>query len=350
MKFDDNSTRDNNRRPLNLHRPEVEKLLPSYFQRDYPNLIKLLNEYYDWMDSDGQPSRQIRDMYKSRDATQVPDDLLQFLEDELLLGQAYFGGFLNKREAIKFSNLLFRSKGTKYSIQQFFRGFFGTDPDIIYPKENIFKVGPQIDYNLDSNNDAGGQIKEAASTIGPESLKYITDDKLYQVLSILIKTDIPFNDWRDVYKLFVHPAGVYIGSQIQIVSANEVGLPTEQDDYGDPIETTVKVLSEAELDITARDDITFLNQIDHDADGRVRQITNQMFAAYKDLTLEQLGQGYNYGSFLSPNSPTFDANSQDSDLTFSDSAYADAGIYEDALIKSPTFDLHVYDTEYDSAT
>jgi hypothetical protein len=217
----DKTLLDNKRNNLNLHRSEVKKLLPAYFQDDYPKLIRLLELYYEWLDKQDGFEDKIHRLNEKRDVTIVSESLLEFLEDELLLGNAYFGGFLNKREAIKFSNLLYRSKGTKYSIEQFFRGFFGVDPVIIYPKESIFKVGPEIDYELNATNTNGEQIKQPASTLGPESFKYITDDKLYQVLSILIRVNIPIDQWVDVYKLFAHPAGFYIGSEVLIEVVNE---------------------------------------------------------------------------------------------------------------------------------
>ena len=66
----------------------------------------------------------------------------------------------------KYSNTLYRSKGTKYSIQQFFRTFFGIDPEIIYTKKNVFKVG------------------ETDSFIGDQSQRFLTNDKLYQTFAI----------------------------------------------------------------------------------------------------------------------------------------------------------------------
>jgi hypothetical protein len=193
----DKTLLDNNRRALNLMRDEVKNVLPDYFKADNPNLITFLEKYYQFMDSDNNPSKVIQDLYKNRDLTQVPDNLLTFIEDELLLGQAYFEGFLNKREAAKFSNILYRSKGTLYTIQQFFRAFFGEDPDVVYTKENVFIVGD--------------------SRIGAESLRYITNDQLYQTLAILIRIGIPINKWRDVYKLFAHPAGFYLGGEVQLI-------------------------------------------------------------------------------------------------------------------------------------
>jgi len=139
----------------------VEQVLPDYFKADYPKLIKLLEAYNQFEDSDQSPARLVHDVITARDITANDLSLLSFIEDELLLGQSYFEGFTNKRAAAKFSNNLYRSKGTLYSIQQFFRTFFGVTPDVRYTKEDRFMVG------------------EDASRIGFDSQKFLTDDKLY---------------------------------------------------------------------------------------------------------------------------------------------------------------------------
>ena len=184
----------------------VDSILPGFFQDEYPKLVSLLKHYYDFQHTDDSPAKMIPDLFLNRDITQTDLELLSYIEDELLLGQSYFEGFKDKRAAAKYSNQLYRAKGTKFSIEQFFRIFFGVDPDIIYTKENVFKVG------------------EEKSTIGDENQKYLTDNKLYQTFALLVKTDISFKEWKEPYKLFAHPAGMFIGSEVQIVSAVEDAL------------------------------------------------------------------------------------------------------------------------------
>jgi len=272
MSTNDKTLLDNNRTDLSFLRSDIGNVLPDHFKTDYPNLIKLFEAYYEWMESADNPSGKIKRLNSSRDATQVPVDLLQYLEDELLLGQAYFGGFINKREAIKFSNTLYRSKGTKYSIEQFFRGFFGEDPQIIYPKDNVFKVGPAIDYDLSDVNGNGQQIKTQASVIGPESRKFITDDKLYQVLSVLIRIGIPLNEWVDTYKLFVHPAGVFLGAELLLELVNTDGLQIQQSEIIDEPDELLLVELEAELGVTADTSETLLLR---DSDLGIVRITTE---------------------------------------------------------------------------
>ena len=53
----------------------------------------------------------------------------------------YFEGFRNKREAADYSSTLYKSKGTKYSIEQFFRVFYNSFVEVKHTKENVFIVG-----------------------------------------------------------------------------------------------------------------------------------------------------------------------------------------------------------------
>lgn len=347
----DKTLKDINRTDVSFKKADIKNVLPEYFQEEFPNLITLLEKYYEWLDSDGSATDLINNLYNNRDATSTPESQLINLEDELLLGNSYFDGFQNKREAVKFSNLLYRSKGTKYSIEQFFRGFFGIDPLISYPKNNIFRVGPTVDFGLDSNNTSGFQVAEEASVLGSESLKFLTDDKRYQILSILIKTDIPIGVWRDVYKLFVHPAGMYLASELVITAANTVGIPTIQDEAGAGIGEFVGTAATAAASLTGDADITFINRDNYVDSNLYRQTSEQSIEQLKDITIEQLTTGQtSYQQLLTPNSITFDESDgggtiRDHSLmsdTYYDSAETSvAGIF--------TFDQHKYSTSFDSA-
>jgi len=224
----DKTLRDINRRPLSvLDKKQVTGILPEYFQSDYPKFTSFLEAYYDYADSDISPSRLIDELFLSRDITQIDIDLLSFIEDELLLGQQYFEGFRNKREAADYSSTLYKSKGTKYGIEQFFRVFFNSFAEVKYTKENQFIVGNVHDLEKEKANHNAGispyapEILISASRIGPDDQRYITDDKLYQKYALLIKSTLPIDTWRDIYKLFVHPAGMYVAGEVQIVSIAE---------------------------------------------------------------------------------------------------------------------------------
>ena len=193
----DDTLRDDNRRELAFPTGrDVEKVLPDHFKTEYPKLVSFLKEYFHFEDSDGSPSRLVNDLFYARDINQVDESLLSYIEDELLLGQAYFEGFLDKRTAAKFSHNLYSTKGTKFSIQQFFRMFYGIDVEVDYPKKDVFTVG--------------------SSNIGADSIKFLTNNELYQTFAIRIISELSQATWERPYKLFVHPAGMFVGSEVRL--------------------------------------------------------------------------------------------------------------------------------------
>jgi hypothetical protein len=195
---------DIGRREPNIREYVVEDALSQHIVESYPKFVSFLQEYFKFEETVESPSHLIQELFYTRDVTQTDLELLSYIEDELLLGQAYFEGFTDKRAAAKYSSTLYKSKGTKYSIQQFFRTFFNVDPDVVYTKRQIFNVGESI--------------------IGAESQRYLTDDKLYQQYALLIKTELSVSQWRKPYKLFVHPAGMYLGAEVQLVGQFDLNI------------------------------------------------------------------------------------------------------------------------------
>ena len=278
---------DNNRRNLSFQdNHPVKEVLPKFFLDEYPKLVSFLEAYYEYEDKPESPARLIHELFVNRDITATDLELLSFIEDELLLGQQYFEGFDNKRAAAKYSNTLYRSKGTLYSIQQFFRTFFSISPDVVYTKKNIFVVGE--------------------SEIGAESQKFLTDDKLYQKYALLVKASIPISEWKEAYKLFAHPAGMYIGGEVQIVTNNTDDILTMPNvvigEDADPVVTsTAFITPTAELDITG---------VVYQGDSGFRMNLNYMVDSYADIPLEALDRQYDtLAEWLGVNSPTFDEDS-----------------------------------------
>lgn len=198
---------DKNRRLYNLRQMQVENVLPEHFAAYYPKFISLLEKYYEWQETQNSVEL-INHLFASRDINETDFTLLSYIEDELLLGDAYFEGFgdneTEKRAAANFSNVLFRSKGTKFAIEWFFRSFYNVDAEVLYPKENVF------------------QVSDINSTLGPSSLRYLTDDKLYQTYALLVRVGIPISKWKDVFKLFSHPAGMYLGGEVLLSDVKNI--------------------------------------------------------------------------------------------------------------------------------
>ena len=237
----DRTLRDIGRRELSLTGSLVSDVLPDYFKEDNPTIVTFLEKYYNTLDSDHDFSTagkqvfsqrqyvangsgtdsavglvpyiwdsdrnfgyQLQNLPLLRDIQQTDNENLTFIEDELLLGQNFIEGTLDPnsiRTGSELSNNFYRSKGTKFGIERFFNLFHPdvVDPEIVYGKDLVMKVGDEI---------------------GPESGKYITDDKIYQFWGLLIRIGKSTSEWMDLYKLFAHPAGMYVAGEVVIEGKN----------------------------------------------------------------------------------------------------------------------------------
>ena len=195
----DKTLSDIGRRELDFTGNQIAEALPEWFREDNPKLITLFDKYYENLDSDGNFGHQLHTIPTLRDISQTAKSNITFIEDELLLGQNYVEGILDTRTGAELSNNFYRSKGTKFGIERFFKMFFNEVPEVIYGKDLVMKVG---------------------DTIGPETGLRITDPTIYQFWGILIKSGLGSSDWLELYKLFAHPAGMYVGAEVTISTAN----------------------------------------------------------------------------------------------------------------------------------
>jgi hypothetical protein len=280
---------------------EVFDALPSHFDDKYPQLTKFLQTYQSSLEQDDNPATDIQKLLVARDIVQTKTEFLTFIASELLLGKPYFETFNDKRSALQYSNLLYRSKGTEFSIKQFFRIFYNVDIEVDYGRDSVFNIGEvnkeTLEYegaglatgnNFDftfpnaqlivSIEDSAGEFRQLtegseylvdfanqvvntipSSNIDPTdaSLTYfsstgfipqgkrlrivsnrrvhttigadvtdkrITDNEFFQLYGLLISTPVSVSIWRDAYKTFVHPAGMFLSGQVELSSVFDMGL------------------------------------------------------------------------------------------------------------------------------
>lgn len=191
------------RRNLALHKNKVREVLPEHFIAQYPDLITFLEKYYQYLDSDQtiNADQQIKGLFGVRDLHSTSTDNLNRIFKEIGLGLANTTYFQDPVFSARLISIFHRVKGSLYSVEAFFKAFYGIDAEISYPKRNIFIVGE--------------------SQIGPESLRFIQDGALYQIFSILIKSELPSSVWRELFKEFAQPAGFYLGSEVVIVGVSD---------------------------------------------------------------------------------------------------------------------------------
>lgn len=215
---------------VKLHNSQVSELLPDFFDSEYPLLVKFLERYYAYTKEDDSISYEakIKELFDLRDITTTELDALDYLLREVGSGvdHTIFPEEIREERARLSARLLakfYRTKGTQNSAEQFFKMFFNEDVEVSYPKQNIFYL-----------NDKPGN-----SLIGPESVKFITDNRRYQIFSILLKTGLSSVDYDSLYKKFVHPAGFYLASE---VATKGVSSLDTQGEGTDPLETPYLLL------------------------------------------------------------------------------------------------------------
>tara|TARA_A100001388_G_scaffold227486_1_gene178866 strand:+ start:11272 stop:12234 length:963 start_codon:yes stop_codon:yes gene_type:complete len=311
------------RRPYNFLDRKVRDALPEHFTTDYPKFITFLEKYYDFLDSDGASSfdHNLRALFQLRDTQSIPDNFLPNLISEIAAGNTG-DNFTDANFYAQRIHELHRTKGTRFSIEEFFRAFFQVNADVEFPKKDIFTLG----------HDSSGPL----SKIGPESNKFIRNNALYQIFSILIKSPLSQSTWLELYKKFVHPAGFYIaGSVVTDVEASISPL-APLSIFDSSVGPTL--VSEVIEDVVAP--FTQLTAL-FDSDGTTfRSRLDEKVSEYQALTAQELEKFYsNVDEITTAKSFTFD----DSDVR--DSA---GGSTPDFSLDVETMDNEQFDSSFNS--
>jgi hypothetical protein len=284
------------RRSKNFNVRKVREALPEFYTTEFPTLVTFLEKYYDFLDSaDGTHAfgDDTRRIFATKDIRETPEDRLDNLITEISGGLKSGDIFSDARYAATRLSELTKLKGSRFSMEEFFRLFFQQKAEVEYGKESIFFIG------------------DSASQIGVESLKFIQNDELYQTFGLLIKTGISVNNWSELYKKYVHPAGFYFAGQV-ISDAEAVNPVLAPLSIFDSSYTTV--ISEATAPVQGL--FTQPTTLVESDGGLVRQSNlNELVSDYGNLSLDQLNTTYHtLRQVITPNSFTFDDSSiRDSD-------------------------------------
>mgnify|MGYP001156786876 CR=1 FL=1 len=309
-----------NRRPRNFLRRSVRDALPEHFTQDYPKFITFLEKYYDYLDSDGASSfnHELKKIYQVRDTQETSSKLLKNLIQEIAAGNTG-ENFNDPNFYAQRIHELHRTKGSRFSIEEFFRAFFQVDAEVVYPKNDIFTIG----------HDSAGPL----SRIGAESNKFIRNNALYQVFSILIKSSLSQSTWLELYKKFVHPAGFYVGGEVvtDVEATGTLSAPLSIFDSAN-----LPVISEASGIAAAP--FTQATALFDSADGTTFRVRlDERISEYQSLTSQELEKFYsNVGEIITPKSFTFDDD---------DSA---GGVRPDFSLDLETMDNEQFDSSFNS--
>jgi len=285
-----------NRRALTVGKPAVSETLPDWFTEDNAQLITLLEKYYDFLDdSSGDQSfgTAIRDLHHVRDSQAVQEKYLDEIIKEIGNGLQTSAFFQKPRLMVKLLSEFYRVKGSLVSVEGFFRGFFGEQVTIEYPKDNIFIV--------------------SESQIGYDSQRFIIDNGIYQTFSILVKIGLSVQDYESLYKRFVHPAGFHFAGQVLAESEAALDLAgytgVDSDEIRQNDISGLRLVSDASLG-TASPTIQLTGLVDSSDGTTFRASLDELVSEYtgdSSITAQRLDGYYaNVVELFTPNSFTFD--------------------------------------------
>ena len=277
------------RLPLNIISDKTKEVLPEYFVTEYPDLVKFLDIYYEFMEKDDEGfSYIIQGLYQVKDIDSVQLAQLDSIFREIGNNRQSADFFANPRFVAKVIASFYKAKGSKISAEGFFKAFFGEEANIIYPKRDIFIVNE--------------------SAIGPDSVKYIQDAQRYQIHSILIQSGLPVSKWRDLFKLFVHPAGWYLSGDVAVESTIQLGLGVMPEVLLDSAAGLSTFEETANVNFGVHNYISRIVIDDTDTDLFAERISlTRIVDTFLNVELSVLNNEYNtLIEMIDENSPTFD--------------------------------------------
>lgn len=127
----------------------IDEQAPKYIADEFPNFIKLMEYYYEFLEQEGNSYDAIRNMKKHLNINSDSDLLLDsFIDQYIPKLPPYMDA--DTKLVIKNIRHLYKNKGNEDSFKFLFRILFNEDVDIYYPKEDIFKLsdGEWSDNNI----------------------------------------------------------------------------------------------------------------------------------------------------------------------------------------------------------
>jgi hypothetical protein len=127
--------------------PKIEKTISNFVQNQFPqfyqeegeNFILFVKTYFEWMETEGQPIREARQLFEYRDIDTTIERFLEYFQKKYLYGIP-FNIIANKRFLLKHILNVYRSKGTIQGYKLLFRLIYNEDVDVYLPGKDVLRV------------------------------------------------------------------------------------------------------------------------------------------------------------------------------------------------------------------
>lgn len=118
--------------------PFIEAQFPSFYEQEGPNFIEFVKAYYSWMEENGKPLVEARNLFDYRDIDNTLEDFLEHFQKKYLYGIP-FNVIINKRFLLKHILDVYRSKGSIQCYKLLFKLIYNQDAEIYLPGVDLFK-------------------------------------------------------------------------------------------------------------------------------------------------------------------------------------------------------------------
>lgn len=146
--------------------PLILEKLPSFIKSEYPNLFRVLSDFYQWLEDDNF-LQLLSDYAENSEINSEIDPYIDLIMKEL--GWDYSITTPGDKKAV--ANTLrdfYLSKGNKYSFDYLFRALFNSTTEIDYPRKRLL-VPSAAEYYGDF------YVLATANNIGSDQYKYVTE-------------------------------------------------------------------------------------------------------------------------------------------------------------------------------
>jgi hypothetical protein len=117
----------------------VQNQFPQFYQEEGENFILFVKTYFEWMEQEGQPIKEARELFEYRDIDTTIERFLEYFQKKYLYGIP-FNIIANKRFLLKHILDVYRSKGTIQGYKLLFKLVYNENVDIYLPGQDVLRV------------------------------------------------------------------------------------------------------------------------------------------------------------------------------------------------------------------
>ena len=188
---------------------KVTSIVPEHIQLERPQLMTFLEAYYDFLQEPDQPGSFLKNLPVHRNLDDTATIFLELLQRELAtpIPETIIA---NKRKLYKNITDIYLSKGAEPSYTALFKLIFNDEIELYFPRVDILKPS-DAKYDIASDRWLSDDGKLSVK-------KFIQDSRFYQSFSYVIRTGQTIDNWKDVVKKLLHPAGFAFFGEVTIFS------------------------------------------------------------------------------------------------------------------------------------